>query len=106
MSGDHSITSAKLWKSTFAPAEIRSNLEDQWPISVNCSCCYCGARWLLVHYLFTKKLLNPLKNHLDVLFRTVSRGSRVPQGQFSEGSEKVGEGWRKLGERGRLREGG
>ena len=33
--------------------------------------------------------------NLDVLFRTVSRGSRVPQGQFSEGSErseKVGEG--------------
>ena len=48
-------------------------------------------------------------NHLDVLFRTVSRGSRVPwggsrvpQGQFSEGSEKVKEkvreGWRRLEE--------
>ena len=35
-------------------------------------------------------------NHLDVPFRTVSRGSRVPQGQFSEGPEKVREGLRKL----------
>ncbi len=47
--------------------------------------------------------------NLDVPFRTVSRDSRVPQGQFSERSEsqrrleKVGEGWRKLEEEGRRR---
>ena len=35
------------------------------------------------------------KHHLDILFRTVSRGSRVPQGQSSEGPEKVREGWRR-----------
>ena len=34
--------------------------------------------------------------HIGVPFRTVSRGSRVPQGQFSEGSEKVREGQRGL----------
>ena len=41
---------------------------------------------------FTTCLLLSLKftkTHLDVPFRTVSRGSRVPQGPFSEGPEKV-----------------
>ena len=35
----------------------------------------------------------------DVPFRTVSRGSRVPQGQFSAGSEKVQRRLEKVGER-------
>ena len=53
---------------------------------------YC----ITLYYFFTKNTKNK-KKHLDVQFRTVSRGSRVPQGPFSEDPEKVGEG------RGRLR---
>ncbi len=55
----------------------------------------CHYLFTTFHYLFTQ-------NHLDPLCRAVSRGSRVPpggfpgpQGQLAEGSEKVGEGWRK-----------
>ncbi len=56
---------------------------------------------LLFHYLLRLFHKKNTKVHLDVLFRTVSRGSRVPQGPFSEGSEgwrglkKVEEGWRR-----------
>ncbi len=39
-------------------------------------------------FVFYKKNTHK-QNNLHVLFRTVSRGSRVLQGQFSEGSEKV-----------------
>ena len=46
---------------------------------------------------FTKTLkIKKQKHHLDVLFRTVSRGSRVPLGQFSGGLEKVREGLEKV----------
>ena len=44
----------------------------------------------------SRKSLKSTTIHLDVLFRTVSRGSRVPLGPFSEGPEKVREGQIKL----------
>ncbi len=59
-----------------------------------------------VYGMFNNKSKQTTKIHLDVPFRTVSRGSRAPQGSVLRRFrrlERVEEGWRRLEKvRGRL----
>ena len=76
-------------------------------------CYYCFTTLFLFLTFFLRLFTQHTKTtnkHLDVLFRTVSRGhprvssqkvQRVREGQRR--LEKVGEGWRKLEEEGRRR---
>ena len=60
-------------------------------------CCLLCFYYVLItfYYLFTKSTKIHKTNTLTYRFVRFPWGSRVPQGPFKEGSEKVGEGWRR-----------